>query len=213
MRLRGESDSGGANDHLSDDETVAKLGTRRCRAIDNLRLAATRDSAGQSWLKREGAEGELCGANHLRFGGSVGSLDAHACDHDGEVSCEVTRVDALGQVALCESAVETLSDLGFALFAPCDQGVSYWNSFVAGGESTLDRETAAWILRIAEHLDGSEDESLNDAASSGLVECVLDVGGWAFRIALHDFAEESFLVAEGAVEAGAIDAHGFGEVG
>jgi len=54
---------------------------------------------------------------------------------------------------------------------------------------------------------------LDYGAGGGLGEGLASEAAWAGGIAVDGFFEERFFVAEGGVEAGAVDAHGGGEIG
>ena len=145
--------------------------------------------------------------------GAAGGLDGEAVEEGGEVAGEVGGIGAGGEIFFFFGAGEALAESGDEGLALLDELLAHAVGVVAAGEGGVDGEAAGGIFGVGEMLDGALEEFFGDGAGGGLVEGGLDVGGWASVVAVEDFFEEGLLVAEGGVEGGSIDAHGFGEVG
>ena len=77
----------------------------------------------------------------------------------------------------------------------------------------MDRKTSARVLRIGDEVNRTQQQPLGNTAGSRFFECLADVRGWPFGIAVEDLAEKRLFVPESGVEAGAVDAHSFGQIG
>ena len=69
------------------------------------------------------------------------------------------------------------------------------------------------VPRTAQQVDGPAQQRLDDGARRRFLESLADIGCRPIVVAIERFAEQRFLVAEGGVEARAVDAHGPGQIG
>jgi len=146
-------------------------------------------------------------------GCAAGGLNREAVHDGGEIAGEVGGVGILGKIIFFFGAAEAFAEGGDEGFAVADEFLAHAVGRIAAGEGALDGQTAAGVGGVGEVLDCALQQFLGDGAGGELIQGVLDVGGVAVDIELERFFEEGFLVAEGGVEGGAVDAHGFGEVG
>ncbi len=162
---------------------------------------------------RPGAEGEIGDALELGSGSAAGGLDGEAVHQGGEVAGEVGGVGLFGEITFGFGALETIAQGGDEGFAVADEFLAHAVGGFAAGECALDGQAAAGVGGVGEVLDAAVEEFFGDSTGGGLSQGVVNVGGGAGGVALEDFTEKGFFVAEGGVEGGAVDAHGGGEVG
>jgi len=157
--------------------------------------------------------GEVGDAVKLFAGEAAGGLHGDPVHDADEEEGEGFRISAGGEVAFGKGAVEAGANLGDAAGAQGGDLGADGGVFGAGGERSVDPEAAAGVGGVGGVGDGTAEEGLGDEAGGGLAERAAHVAARAGAVAGHGLAEERGLVSEGGVEAGAVDAHGRGELG
>ena len=164
-------------------------------------------------LEGEGAEGEVDDALEFFAGCAVNGLGAEAVEDGGGVAGEVGGVGVRWEVAMLLGAFEAVFQGAFSLAAHGNQGGLDGLALRAAGDGALDGEAASGVGRVGEHGERALEEGFEDCVRGGLGEGALDMGAGAVGVAVESLEEERLLVAEGGVEAGAVNAHRLGEVG
>lgn len=132
---------------------------------------------------------------------------------DGDdVACEVGGVCVGREVVFIARAFEAVAEGVFSGGAARDEVLADGFGIFTAGEGALDSEASARVAWIGEEFDGVVEDVFDDGAGGWLEESAAGVRRGALGVAVHCLAEEGFLVSEGGVEAGAVDAHGLGEV-
>ena len=83
--------------------------------------------------------------------------------------------------------------------------------FRATGKRSLHEQATLRMARIAQIVRGTKQHLFDGGTRGRLLESAGPKFGGQFRVAIQNLVEKLFLITEGGIHAGAVDAHGFGK--